>query len=131
VQHVKQLLDSRDVWTEHQQRQLLLSELHELKDSLRDQALKAGDIDSARLLLKSLEIIGKRLDSQQQTLDENVIKLSEYQQSVLLRAMDAALTFAKEQLNERYPQITKSELEELVADGLQQAKYQLMEEEQI
>jgi hypothetical protein len=105
--------------------------LHELKDSLRDQALKAGDIDSARLLLKSLEIIGKRLDSQQQTLDENVIKLSEYQQSVLLRAMDAALTFAKEQLNERYPQITKSELEELVADGLQQAKYQLMEEEQI
>lgn len=130
VQHVKQLLDSRDVWTEHQQRQLLLSELHELKDSLRDQALKAGDIDSARLLLKSLEIIGKRLDSQQQTLDENVIKLSEYQQSVLLRAMDAALTFAKDQLEERYPQITRSELEELVADGLQQAKYQLMEEEQ-
>lgn len=129
VQHVKQLLDSRDVWTEHQQRQLLLSELHELKDSLRDQALKAGDIDSARLLLKSLEVIGKRLDSQQSTLDENVIKLSEYQQSVLLRAMDAALTFAKEQLAERYPQITKSELEELVADGLQQAKYQLMEEE--
>jgi hypothetical protein len=129
VQHVKQLLDSRDVWTEHQQRQLLLSELHELKDSLRDQALKAGDIDSARLLLKSLEIIGKRLDSQQQTLDENVIKLSEYQQSVLLRAMDAALTFAKDQLAERYPQITKSELEGLVADGLQQAKYQLMEEE--
>lgn len=130
VQHVKQLLDSRDVWTEHQQRQLLLSELHELKDSLRDQALKAGDIDSARLLLKSLEIIGKRLDSQQQTLDENVIKLSEYQQSILLRAMDAALTFAKEQLEERYPQITRSELEELVADGLQKAKYQLMEEEQ-
>ena len=129
VQHVKQLLDSRDVWTEHQQRQLLLSELHELKDSLRDQALKAGDIDSARLLLKSLEIIGKRLDAQQQTLDENVIKLSEYQQSVLLRAMDTALTFAKNELAERYPQITRSELEELVADGLQKAKYEIMEEE--
>ena len=129
VQHVKQLLDSRDVWTEHQQRQLLLAELHELKDSLRAQALKAGDIDSARLLLKSLEVIGKRVDAQQQTLDENVIKLSEYQQSVLIRAMDAALSFAKEQLEERYPQITRSELEELVADGLQQAKYQLMEEE--
>jgi hypothetical protein len=80
-------------------------------------------------MLKSLEVIGKRLDAQQQTLDENVIKLSEYQQGVLLRAMDAALTFAKDQLAERYPQITRSELEELVADGLQQAKYQLMEEE--
>lgn len=129
VQHVKQLLDSRDVWTEHQQRQLLLSELHELKDSLRDQALKAGDIDSARLLLKSLEVIGKRLDSQKLELDENVIKLSNYQQSILIRAMDTALSFAKDQLAERYPQITRSELEELVADGLQKAKYEIMEED--
>lgn len=129
VQHVKQLLDSRDVWTEHQQRQLLLSELHQLKDSLRDQALKAGDIDSARLLLKSLEVIGKRLDSQKLELDENVIKLSNYQQSILIRAMDTALSFAKDQLAERYPQITRSELEELVADGLQKAKYEIMEED--
>ena len=129
VQHVKQLLDSRDVWDEHQQRQLLLNELHELKDSLRDQALKAKDLDSARLLLKALETIGKRLDAQQQTLDANVIKLSEYQQGILLRAMDSALAFAKEQLAERYPQISAIELQELVADGLVRAKYELMEEE--
>lgn len=129
VQHVKKLLESRDVWTEHQQRQLLLSEMHQLKDSLRDQALKAGDLDSARLMLKSLEVIGKRLDSQQSTLDENVIKLSNYQQSVLIRAMDTALAFAKEQLAERYPQITRSELEELVAEGLVKAKYEIMEED--
>lgn len=129
VQHVKALLDSRDVWTEHQQHQLLLSELHQLKDSLRDQALKAKDLDSARLLLKSLEVIGKRLDSQQQTLDENVIKLSTYQQTVLMRAMDSALTFAKNELAERYPDISRTELEALVADGLVRAKYEIMEEE--
>jgi len=34
VQHVKQLLATRDIWTEHEQRNLLLQELHELKDSL-------------------------------------------------------------------------------------------------
>nr|DAW17379.1 MAG TPA: hypothetical protein [Caudoviricetes sp.] len=130
VQHVKQLLESRDVWTEHQQRQLLLNELHELKDSLRDQALKAGDLDTARLLLKSLEIIGKRLDSQQTVLDDNMIKLSMYQQSVLLRAMNTALEFAKRELAERYPQISASELDTLVAEGLQVAKYEIMQEEQ-
>lgn len=129
VQHVKQLLDSRDVWTEHQQRQLLLHELHELKDSLRDHALKAKDLDSARLLLKSLEVIGKRLDTQQVALDENVIKLSEYQQAILLRAMDSALTFAKNELAERYPDISRSELEALVADGLVRAKYEIMDED--
>lgn len=129
VQHVKQLLDSRDVWSEHQQRQLLLHELHELKNKISDQAFKFEDIDAQRLLLKTLEIIGKRLDSQQSVLDENVIKLSEYQQGVLLRAMDAALGFAKDQLAERYPEITRGELDALVADGLQKAKYELMEEE--
>ena len=130
VQHVKQLLESRDVWTEHQQRQLLLSEMHELKDTIRHNALKAGDIDSQRLLLKTLDTIGKRLDSQQEVLNENVIKLSNYQQGVLIRAMDVALQFAKDQLAERYPEITRGELEELVANGLQKAKYEIMEEEQ-
>ncbi len=130
VQHVKQLLDSRDVWSEHQQRQLLLHELHELKNKVSDSAMKFEDLDAQRLLLKTLELIGKRLDAQQEVLDTNVIKLSEYQQSVLLRAMDAALAFAKEQLAERYPEISRGELDSLVADGLQKAKYELMEEEQ-
>lgn len=130
VQHVKQLLDSRDVWSEHQQRQLLLHELHELKNKVADSALRFEDLDAQRLLLKTLELIGKRLDAQQEVLDTNVIKLSEYQQSVLLRAMDAALGFAKDQLAERYPEISRGELDSLVADGLQRAKYELMDEEQ-
>lgn len=131
VLHVKQLLATRDIWTEQEQRQLLLSELHELKDSLSDHAIKAGDPDSARLLLKTLEIIGRRLDSQQQVLDENLIKLSHFQERVLLRAMDTALNFAKDQLAENYPEITRSELEQLVAEGLMKAKYEIAEDESI
>lgn len=131
VLHVKQILSTRDIWTEHEQRQLLLTELHELKDSLTEHAIKAGDVESARLLLKTLEVIGRRLDNQQQVLDENMIKLSHFQERVLLRAMDTALNFAKEQLQIKYPEITKSELEELVADGLQKAKYEIEENEHI
>jgi hypothetical protein len=129
VVHVKQILSTRDIWTEQEQRQLLLTELHELKESLAPHAIQAGDPESARLLLKTLETIGKRLDSQQSVLDENMIKLSHFQEKVLLRAMDTALNFAKEQLQERYPDITRSELESLVADGLQKAKYEIMEDE--
>jgi hypothetical protein len=131
VLHVKQLLATRDIWTEHEQRQLLLNELHVLKDSLSDHAIKAGDPESARLLLKTLEVIGKRLDGQQQVLDENMIKLSHFQERVLLRAMDTALNFAKEQLQIKYPEITRSELEEMVADGLQKAKYEIADDEHI
>jgi hypothetical protein len=87
--------------------------------------LRLGDPEAARLLLKTLELIGKRLDSQQSVLDVEVLRLSEFQQGVLLRAMDSALGFAKAQLAERYPQILSSELDELVAEGLFRAKGEL------
>ena len=125
---VKELLASRDVWNEMEQRQLLLAELHELKESLRVQAIDGGDPDAARTLLRTLEVIGKRLDTQQLVLDENLLKLTMFQQRILLRAMDAALNFAKKELRERYPAVSLSELDGLVAEGLQLAKYELEDE---
>jgi DNA-binding transcriptional MocR family regulator len=129
LQKIKQLLSSRDVWTEMEQRQLLLAEMHELKDSLRAAAIEGQDPEAARVLLRTLEVIGKRLDTQQTVLDSNMIKLSMFQQKILMRAMDSALTFAKGELAERYPQIGNVELDELVANGLQRAKLELMEDD--
>ncbi len=122
VAHVKDLMRRRDVWSEVEQRQLLLFELMGLKDSLRDSATRLGDLDSARLLLKTLEVIGRRLDVQQSGLDADVLRLSEFQQGVLLRAMDAALSFAKSELAERFPVVPREELDALVAEGLVRAK---------
>jgi len=130
VQHVKDLMARRDVWTEVEQRQLLLYQLNELKDSLTEAAFQLKDPESARLLLKTLELIGKRLDSQKTQLDDQVLKLSQYQQGVLLRAMDAALSFAKKSLQEQYPDVDSTTLDALVAEGLMRAKSELQEETQ-
>lgn len=129
VVHIKALLSSRDIWTEHEQRQLLLQELQELKERLQANVNYSNDLESASLLLKTLDTIGKRLDSQKVDLDENMLKLSRFQEQVLLRAMDSALNFAKKQLAEQYPEIPTHKLDELVADGLQAAKYEIMEDE--
>lgn len=128
IDHVKQLMKKRDIWTEFEQRQLLLLELNELKDSLRANAVQMQDPDSARLLLKTLELIGKRLDSESTKINEDVLRLSEFQQKILLRAMDAALNFAKGQLAQKYPDVSRKELDELVAEGLQLAKSELERE---
>lgn len=128
VLHVKQLLSRRDIWNEVERRQLLLHELNELKQSLSDAAITMRDEDSAKLLLKVLQEIGKRLDSERTKLDTDIIKLSEYQEKVLLRAMDAALGFAKKELAQRYPLVPKEELDELVIEGLVRAKAELESE---
>ena len=59
----------------------------------------------------------------------DVIKLSEFQGKVLLRAMDSALNFAKGELAERYPDVPKEELDELVSEGLMRAKYEIEKEQ--
>lgn len=125
VLHVKQILSRRDIWSEVERRQLLLHELNDLKESLTDRAVQLQDDDSARLLLKVLQEIGKRLDSERTQLDIDVIKLTEYQERILLRAMDSALNFAKGELAERYPEVDKNELDELVGQGLLKAKYEI------
>lgn len=128
VLHVKQLLSRRDIWNEVERRQLLLHELNELKQSLSDAAITMRDEDSAKLLLKVLQEIGRRLDSERTKLDTDIIKLSEYQEKVLLKAMDAALDFAKKELAQRYPLVPKEELDELVIEGLVRAKAELESE---
>jgi hypothetical protein len=39
--------------------------------------------------------------------------------------MDAALNFAKQELAERYPEVPRHELDELVAEGLFRAKAEI------
>lgn len=130
VMHVKELLGRRDIWTEVERRQLLLSELQDLKDSLTQNAVDFRDPDSAKLLLKVLQEIGKRLDVERSKLDIDIIKLSEYQQKILLKAMDSALNFAKKELAERFPVVPKDELDALISEGLIRAKYEIEKEGQ-
>jgi hypothetical protein len=129
VVHVKNILARRDVWSEVEQRQLLVHELNELKNSLQQNAIEFKDPTSARLLLQTLSELGRRLDSQKAQLDEQVLRLSEFQQSILLRAMDSALSFAKKQLKEQYPDVDSDRLDALVGEGLLLAKHELMAED--
>lgn len=128
VMHIKQLLASRDVWTEFERRQLLLRELNELKDSLREMALDAKDVDHARLMLKTLETIGRRLDAEQKQVDFDAIKVTEHQAKIMGRAFEIALEYMKRELAERYPNVPVSEIDALASAGLVKAKYDLAAE---
>jgi len=128
VVHVKNLLARRDVWSEVEQRQLLIHELNGLKDSLVQNAVEFKDPVSARLLLQTLQELGRRLDSHKASLDADVLRLSVYQQGVMLRAMDAALNFAKGELRERFPDVSMDDLDALVGEGLLRAKAELVSE---
>jgi pantothenate synthetase len=107
VMHIKKILQSRDIWTEFERRQLLLRELNELKESMRQNALEMKDPQSARLLLQTLQTIATRLDSEQKQLDVDIVKVTEHQAKVMGRAFDVALEHVKKELTAKFPEIEK------------------------
>lgn len=128
VMHVKKMLEGRDIWTELERRQLLLYELNELKDSLKQNALEIKDPQHARLLLQTLTTIGARLDSENKKLDVDFQKVTEHQAQVMGRAFDIALEHMKKELLRQFPEVSKNEIDRLAAEGLVKAKYDLAAE---
>ena len=128
VMHIKKILQSRDIWTEFERRQLLLRELNELKESMRQNALEMKDPQSARLLLQTLQTIAQRLDSEQKQLDVDIIKVTEHQAKVMGRAFDIALNYMKTELMKLYPEVSRGELDSIAQEGLIKAKYDLAAE---
>jgi phage terminase Nu1 subunit (DNA packaging protein) len=128
VMHIKKILQSRDIWTDFERRQLLLRELNELKESMRQNALEMKDPQSARLLLQTLQTIAQRLDSEQKQLDVDIIKVTEHQAKVMGRAFDIALTHMKNELQKLYPEVSRQELDSMAQEGLIKAKYDLAAE---
>lgn len=128
IMHIKKILQSRDIWTEFERRQLLLRELNELKDSMRQNALEMKDPQSARLLLQTLQTIAQRLDSEQKQLDVDIIKVTEHQAKVMGRAFDIALNYMKAEMLKLYPEVSRGELDSIAQEGLIKAKYDLAAE---
>jgi pantothenate synthetase len=128
VMHIKKILQSRDIWTEFERRQLLLRELNELKESMRQNALDMKDPQAARLLLQTLQTIAQRLDSEQKHLDVDIVKVTEHQAKVMGRAFDIALNHMKSELMKLYPEVSRGELDSIAQEGLIKAKYDLAAE---
>jgi hypothetical protein len=128
VMHIKKMLEGRDIWTELERRQLLLYELNELKDSLKQNAIDLKDPQHARILLQTLTTIGQRLDSENKKLDVDFQKVTEHQAQMMGRAFDIALEHMKKELLREFPDVSKGHLDRLAAEGLLKAKYELAAE---
>lgn len=129
IMHVKRLLASRDIWTELERRQLLLYELNELKDSLKQNAMDVKDPQHARLLLQTLQAIAQRLDSEKNKLDVDFQKVTEHQAQIMGKAFDIALEHVKKELASKYPDVSRGEIDKIAQDGLVKAKYDLAAEQ--
>jgi len=126
IQHIKNMLKSRDIWTEMERRQLLLRELHQLKDILQENAYNTQDPAALRLLLQTLQTIGDRLDSEKVKVDYDMMRITDHHAKIMGKAFDVALEHMKRELQSRYPDVSKAEIDSIAQEGLVKAKFELI-----
>ena len=92
---VSELLGSRDWLSDRQQERLLLEEVSELKDLVMDALRQSGDagefVATANVALRTLKLIGERLDSRRKLVDSDIEQITAAHARLFGRAFDVAL----------------------------------------
>lgn len=126
LMRVKQILSSRDVWTEVERKQLLLQDLYALKAQIQTQNLNYFDEKQGGLLVKTLTTIGNILDKQSAMTDEEINRITEANARAMLRLISAAFQSAKEYLKIEYPNVDILEIEGVFNRALNQEVTQVI-----
>lgn len=118
---VREMLKSRDVWSDVERKRLLLVDLQDLKIKLKNQLENEHDSGDASVLLRTLREIGNILDKQTAISDEEINRVSSVQAKELMRLILAAFEGAKQYLSAEYPDVSLVELEEVFQTKLLEA----------
>mgnify|MGYP000970302192 CR=1 FL=1 len=105
ILRVREILKARDVWSEVEQRKLLLTDLQKVKANLFDRLEGAEDASWASATIRALKEIGNLLDRQAKISDEDMEKVTAAQMRTLLNLITQAFGAAKEALAQDYPDV--------------------------
>lgn len=117
---VRELLRSTDIWTEVEERRLLVHSMYALKDRLEG-GLDIDNPKSVEAYTKLLALIGTRLDTISQITESELDRVTSAQARKLLQLVMAATEYAREVLSQEYPESVMDEIETALQEGLRRA----------
>jgi hypothetical protein len=118
----KEILASRDVWTEVEQRQLLLNDLFRLKESIQAELEHGWEKDSSAALLKTVKLISDIMERQGKITEEELTTITQTQARALLGLVQAAWLRARELLEAEYSNyVDVAQIEAAFQTGLREA----------
>lgn len=117
---VRELLRSTDIWSEIEERRLLLHSLYSLKSRVEDN-LDLDNPKSVEALTKILDLIGKRLDSVSSITETELDRVTTVQARKLLQLVMAATDYARDLLGQEYPSNILDDVDHALQEGLRRA----------
>jgi len=126
---ISELLESRDWLSDRQQERLLLEEVGELKDLVMDAVRASGDVKdfaaTASVALRTLKLVGERLDSRRKLVDADINEITAAQARLFGKAFDKALTHVVGMMKAVDELPDDADVDAWVADGLRLAAREL------
>jgi hypothetical protein len=114
----KEILLSRDVWTERERFLLFLQDIYELKDLLTVQVKASLDPKDTSNLIRILEQLGKTLQSVSKANKDIADTVSESQAKFMLELIVRAFDYAEDQLANKHPDLPWAEINSTFREGL-------------
>jgi hypothetical protein len=124
IVRIRELLRSRDIWSEVERKQLLIESLYKLK-SKAERALDPDNPKSVEANMKILVELGKRLDVASQINESDLDRLTTMQAQKLLQLFVLAPDRAKDILQEAYPDGVIEDIDAALREGLRDAAAQI------
>ena len=129
AERISFLLESRDWLSDRQQERLLLEEVAELKDLVMDAVRSSADAKdfaaTASVALRTLKLVGERLDSRRKLVESDIAEITAAQARIFGKAFDKALSHVVERIKAVDELPEPEHVDGWVADGLRLAVREL------
>jgi hypothetical protein len=114
AQRVHELLKKRDWLEQLEKQQLLINDLADIKDMLREKALKGWDTRAAEVFLKAVAQANEIIQANQFDLQAALTQINRAHAQMMLSAIHLALERSFQELERRHAEIPRTELLEVM-----------------
>lgn len=119
IVRVKDILVSRDPWTQIEKKQLLLHSAYGLKSQLEEVLENnAFDVKNAEAYIKLLKTVGEILDKQGSISQNELETVTRVQAQALVHLIEAGYDRARKLLAEEYPDVDLHRIDEAFQIGM-------------
>ena len=125
---IRELLNSRDIWSDVEKEKLLLHSIYDIKDRLES---RIDAVVSDPKFLKEyrgmLELLGQRLSERTKLNQEDLDRITRVQGMKLVHIVELGYFKARAALEAQYPEVDLVELDKVMQAGLEEAALEFEE----
>lgn len=125
---IREILNSRDLWSDIEREKLLLHSIYDIKDRLESRIdAVVSDPKYLKEYRGMLELLGQRISERTRVNQADLDRISRTQGMKLVHIVELGYYKARAELEKRYPEVDLSEIDKAMQMGIEEAALEFEE----